>query len=206
MNRPIYAGFVILEVSKLLMYKFFYEHLIPFYSRENVRLLYTDTDSFMLSIKTQDLHRDFFVNRDLYDLSNFPVDHPFYTSENKKVVGKFKCETADKHPKQLVALRSKMYSLYVSADEKPKLTVKGVKRYFVNKNVKHEHYVNCLETGIGTSASFNMIRSRKHVLQTVNLTKSCLSCMDDKRYLLNDGIRSLAYGHYKIKSGEAANM
>jgi hypothetical protein len=117
-----------------------------------------------------------------------------------------KSETGANHPMQLVALRSKIYSLLVSPDEKPKLTAKGIKKYFVDRNLKHEHYLKTLPTGIGTTAKFNMIRSKSHALKTVSVKKSCLSCFDDKRYLLRDGIHSLAYGHYKIASGEALKV
>jgi hypothetical protein len=113
-----------------------------------------------------------------------------------------KSETGADHPIQFVALRAKMYSLLVKPDE-TKLTAKGIKNYFVAKNLKHENYVKTLQSGIGTTAQFNMIRSRDHVLKTVTVRKACLSAFDDKRYLLRDGIRSLAYGHYKIASGEA---
>jgi ketopantoate reductase len=98
-----------------------------------------------------------------------------------------------------------MYSLYVTPDE-TKLTAKGIKKYFVEKNLKHENYVKTLQNGVGTVAQFNAIQSRNHVLKTVTLKKSCLSAFDDKRYLLKDGIHSLAYGHYKIASDEAVHM
>jgi hypothetical protein len=202
LDKPIYAGFVILEVSKLHMFRYLYDYLLPTYSIRNLSLLYTDTDSFIFSVRTRDLHADMHADSDRFDMSNFPADHYCYSSVNKRVCGKMKSETGADHPIQFCALRAKMYSLLVKPDE-TKLTAKGIKKYFVEKNLKHEDYVKTLQSGVGTMAQFNAIQSRNHVLKTVSIKKSCLSAFDDKRYLLRDGIRSLAYGHYKIASGEA---
>ncbi len=143
------------------------------------------------------------ADSDKFDLSNFPVDHYCYNAVHKRVCGKMKSETGADHPVHFVALRSKLYSLLVKHDDKPKLTAKGIKRNFAEKNLKHQHYLETLQTGIGTTAQFNAIRSRGHVLKTVSVRKLCLSAFDDKRYLLKCGVRSLAYGHYAIASGEA---
>jgi hypothetical protein len=206
LDKPIYAGFVILEVSKLHMFRYLYDYMLPKYSLRNFTLLYTDTDSFIFSVRTRDLHEDMHADSDRFDLSNFPVDHYCYSAINKRVCGKMKSETGVDHPVHFVALRSKLYSLLVKSDEKPKLAAKGIKRNFVEKNLKHEMFVQTLQSGVGTRAQFNMIRSKDHVLKTVTVRKSCLSAFDDKRYLLKCGIRTLAYGHYKIASGEADMM
>jgi hypothetical protein len=142
------------------------------------------------------------ANSERFDLSNFPVDHYCYSAVNKRVCGKMKSETGAVHPLHFCALRSKMYSLLVTPDE-TKLTAKGIKKYYVEKNLKHEDYVKTLQSSVGTVAQFNSIQSRNHVLNTVTIKKSCLSAFDDKRFLLKDGIHTLAYGHYKIASGEA---
>jgi hypothetical protein len=113
-----------------------------------------------------------------------------------------KSETGAVHPLHFCALRAKMYSLLVTPDE-TKLTAKGIKKYYVEKNLKHEDYAKTLQSSVGTVAQFNSIQSRNHVLNTVTIKKSCLSAFDDKRFLLKDGIHTLAYGHYKIASGEA---
>ena len=145
LNKPIYAGFTILETAKLHMYRFYYEYLMVRYGGpERCSLLYTDTDSFMLQITTEDLHADMLADADIYDCSNFPVDHPNYSKTNARVVGKFKSETGDLQPLQFVGLRPKMYSLYVpQLSGKPKLTCKGVKASFVSKKLRHEGLFAC---------------------------------------------------------------
>ena len=57
MNKPIYLGLSILEISKILMYEFWYDYLKPKYG-DNVKLCYMDTDSFIMHIKTEDFHKD----------------------------------------------------------------------------------------------------------------------------------------------------
>ena len=93
-----------------------------------------------------------------------------------------------------------MYSLLVEKDKPSKHTAKGVKRRFVEKRVRHDMYLNTLRTRICTRANFVNFRSQFHNVQTVNFSRICLSAYDDKRFVLNDGIHTYAYGHYKLQS------
>ena len=79
----------VLELSKTLMYDFYYNHLEPKYG-SNCQLLYTDTDSLLLNIKAKDVCKDMGENLDYYDTSDFPKDHPLHSQMNKKVLGKMK--------------------------------------------------------------------------------------------------------------------
>lgn len=205
LNRPIFIGFTVLELSKLHMYDFYYNYMAKTYASDKFDLCYIDTDSFIFTIATKDLHVDM-TRANCFDTSNFPPDHTAYNPLNKKVVGKMKSETGAEHPLELIALRSKMYSLLVSIDQETKMTAKGIKKSFVHKNLKHEQYIETLRNRSKTTAQFNLIRSKNHVLRTVRINKDCLSAFDDKRYILSDGIRTLAYGHYKIINGEADLM
>ena len=90
-NRPTYVGFSVLEVSKLLMYEFHYQYIKTTYGKR-ARLLFTDTDSLMYEIQTEDLYADFFRDRHLFDFSNYKNDSPFFDNSNNKVIGKFKDE------------------------------------------------------------------------------------------------------------------
>jgi hypothetical protein len=99
---------------------------------------------------------------------------------------------------EFIGLRSKMYSLLVNGSDDPKQTVKGIKKSYVKNNVRHRHYVESLTDKRQTVASFNNIVSKNHVLQTVQVRKVCLSAFDDKRYVLADGVHTLAYGHCDI--------
>ena len=101
-------------------------------------------------------------------------------------------------PIEFVGLRSKMYSLLDEKDKPSKRTCKGVKRGFVRKRVRHDMYLNTLRTRVSTRANFVNFRSLSHKVQTVNFSRICLSAYDDKRYVLEDGVSTFAYGHYKL--------
>ena len=108
-----------------------------------------------------------------------PVIHCI-PKQTVKFLVKMKSETAHLQPSQFVGLRSKMYSLLVPGD-KPKLTAKGIKKSYMEKKLKHQNYLEVLETGQVTSASFCIFRSRNHVIRTERVRKACLSAFDDKR-------------------------
>ena len=100
---------------------------------------------------------------------------------------------------EFVGLRSKMYSLHVNiTDTKAKLACKGVKKSFVHHHLTHNMCYHTLFTRQSTEATFAAIRSTNHRLQTLQLQKTCLSAFDDKRFILGDGVSTLAYGHYRI--------
>ena len=89
LNRPIYAGFAILELSKILMYDFYYNYIKTKYG-SNAKLSFSDTDSLCLEVKTEDIYADLVSDQHLFDFSDFPRDHFLYSTHNKKVIGKFK--------------------------------------------------------------------------------------------------------------------
>ena len=83
--------------------------------------------------------------------------------------------------------------------KKSHIKVKGIKKRFVKKNVRHSDFVAVLQRQqTTTTATFRNFRSTNHVLETVEMTKVCLNAFDDKRYILQNGANTLAYGHYKI--------
>ena len=96
LNKPVYTGMTILDNSKTLMYDFFYNHLKKQYGK-NCDLLYTDTDSLLLEIKTDDVYKDIKSNKKHYYTSDYPKEHPLHSTSNKKVLGKMKDECAGTH-------------------------------------------------------------------------------------------------------------
>ena len=141
LNRPIYVGFTILDLSKIVMYDFHYNHIKPKYG-EKVQLLFTDTDSLCYEIETEDLYRDMENNKEHYDFSAYPKEHFLYDITNKKVLGKMKDETNSVPPEGFVVLRAKMYTLkYGSSGKK---TAKGVKKLVIQKAIQHDMYRDCL--------------------------------------------------------------
>ena len=133
LNKPVYTGMTILDKSKILMYDFFYNHLKKQYG-EKCELLYTDTDSLLLEIKTEDVYKDTERNKSFYDTSDYPEDHPLFSKVNKKVLGKMKDECAGIPISEYVGLRSKMYS--VMTEGKSEQRIEKLKKEFPETEIK----------------------------------------------------------------------
>ena len=146
----------------------------------------------------------------LFDQSDYKLDgYRSQDNSNKKVIGEFKDETEGIPIKEFVGLRSKMYSILLD-NGKEKKTGKGIKKSALKRDVQHENYKTCL---FGSSmfgclfgfehqrqlVSFNGLRSINHEIGLYRFTKVGLSCSNDKQYLMNCGVKSLSYGHCKIK-------
>ena len=200
MNKPVYLGACILDLSKTIMYDFHYKYIKPMY-KDKAKLLFTDTDSLMYEIETEDFYKDISGDvKDRFDTSDYPENHPsgIPTGINKKVLGMFKDEAMGKTIKEFVGLRAKLYSYKMDEGEESK-KCKGVKKRVVEKSITHEDYKTCLLTGKEQLRKMNIIRSYDHEVYTEEVNKVALSAEDDKRYILEDGIHTLARGHYKIK-------
>ena len=201
MNKPVYLGMCILDLSKTIMYDFHYNYIKPKYGAK-AKLLFTDTDSFMYEIETEDFYKDISKDvKDRFDTSDYPENHPsgIPTGINKKVLGMFKDEAAGKRIKEFVGLRAKLYS-FIMEDGKENKRCKGVKKQVVESSITHEDYKTCLRTGKEQLRKQNILRSYEHEVFTEEVNKIALSALDDKRHILNDGIHTLAWGHYKIKN------
>ncbi|XP_065196385.1 uncharacterized protein LOC135827878 [Sycon ciliatum] len=158
-----------------------------------IRLLYTDTDSVIVHITTGDVYAE--MDLSLYDTSNFPTDHPQYTSVNKKVVGKFKHELGGKSMVEFVGLRSKMYS-YIGQESAKR--AKGVRKAVLANTITHKDYVDALLSHRVSARPMTGLRSHCHTVYEEVTTKVALSPFDCKRYILDDGMATLAYGHKDI--------
>ena len=203
MNKPVYLGMSILDLSKTVMYDFHYKYIKPKYGNK-AKLLFTDTDSFLYEIQTEDFYKDISGDvKDRFDTSDYPEGHPsgIPTGINKKVLGMFKDEAAGKVIKEFVGLRAKLYS-YKMDEGKENKRCKGIKKAVVEKSITHENYKTCLTTGKEQLRRQNIIRSYEHVLYTEEVNKIALSAADDKRYLLKDSYDTLAWGHRRIKDLE----
>ena len=203
MNKPVYLGMSILDLSKTLMYDFHYNYIKPKYGNK-AKLLFTDTDSLLYEIQTEDFYKDISGDvRDRFDTSDYKEDHPsgIPTGINKKVLGMFKDEAAGKIIKEFVGLRSKLYSFKMDEGKENK-RCKGIKKAVVERTIRHEDYKTCLTTGKEQLRKQNIIRSYEHVLYTEEVNKIALSAADDKRYLLKDSFDTLAWGHRRIKELE----
>ena len=177
LNKPIYVGFCILELGKLLMYQFHYNYVLKTF--DNVKLLFTDTDSLVYEIKGGNVYDQCFKDKQLFDFSGYSKDSVYYDDDsNKKVLGKMKDELGGVNIDELVGLKSKMYSL-INFDGKE-----------VNKA---KEYVDVLFNKKVVRHKMKRIQSNLHQVGSYDLNKISLSCFDDKIHVLGDGINTLAY-------------
>ena len=193
LNKPIYVGFAILDLSKTLMYDFHYGYIKQKYG-SNAQLCFTDTDSLLYDIKTQDIYRDMAEDADKFDTSDYPPDHFLHSITNKKVIGKMKDETASLPIKEFIGLRSKMYSM-TYGDGIEKKTAKGIKQSTIRQNLRHAMYKDALFQEMVSQATMRVIRSLSHQLYSMVCNKKALSPFDDKRYVLDDKFSTRAHGH-----------
>ena len=162
---------------------------------DKAKLLFTDTDSLTYEIEADDVYQDFWNDKDKFDNSDYPEDNQFFNKTNKKVIGKFKDEASGIPITEFIGLRSKMYS-YVKDNQKGGKTAKGIKKIVIKNYIAHEDYKNVLFENKQLYHKMKTIRSQNHELGSYEINKVSLSCFDDKRYILKNGIDSLAYGHY----------
>ena len=116
LNKPIYLGQAILDLSKILMYNFHYGYVKPKYG-DRARLLFTDTDSLCYRIQTEDFYEDISENvPKWFDSSNYPKGHPI-GGANKKVLGMRKDEAGGRQITEFVGLRFKLYAIGIEKYE-----------------------------------------------------------------------------------------
>ena len=201
LNKPIYVGAAILDLSKLLMYDFHYNTMKKKYGK-NIKLLGTDTDSLKYVIETEDLYQDMKEMSDHFDFSEYGVNHFCYDKTNAKVLGKFKDETNGNPIIEFVGLRPKMYSQKVyNINDKTfdaKRKAKGVKKSSVEDQLPHEEFIKALQTNTKKFAKMTTLRSFSHQIYSIELNKVGLCSFDDKVYVLSDGINTYNYGHHRI--------
>ena len=125
LNRPVYVGICILDLSKTLMYDLHYNHVKEKYG-DRAKQLFTDTDSLSYEIEAEDVYKDFWNDKDMFDNSDYPENSPYYCNANKKVIRKFKDEACSVLIIEFIGLKSKMYS-YIKDNEKGGKTAKGIK-------------------------------------------------------------------------------
>ena len=203
MNKPIYLGLSILEISKILMYEFWYDYMKSKYN-DNVKLCYMDTDSFVMHIKTSDFYKD--IANDVeckFDTSNYVLNtsktsalarRPLPIGKNKKVIGLMKDELGGEIITEFTALRPKTYS-YLTDNDKIDKKAKGTKKCAINKMIKCDDYKKCLLNEEVILKSQQRFISKKHDVYTENVNRIALSNDDDKRVLSNDKITTYPYGY-----------
>ena len=111
MNKPVYLGQAILDLSKTIMYEFQYDYMKKKYDKESLKLCYMDTDSLVYKIRTEDFYKDIAEDVEArFDTSGYVPDRPLPVGKNKKVIGLMKDQLGGKILKEFISLRPKMYS------------------------------------------------------------------------------------------------
>ncbi|GFU51742.1 uncharacterized protein NPIL_94521 [Nephila pilipes] len=194
LDKPIYIGFTILELSKLHMYNLYYDYFKKNY-KNKCSLLYTDTDSLYLEIRAPNVYTDLKTKfNSIMDLSNFPTDHELFISENKGILGALKSETTSPI-KEFIALKCKMYCL-VHGDESKKST-KGVKKEQV-KRFTADLYKSVLNDKLFLRHQQQNITTKHHSIETVKQNKLSLTPFYDKNFIQDDGISCIPYGNFYL--------
>lgn len=202
MDKPSYAGFAILELSKYKMYDFFYEYLKPKFGGD-LSLGFTDTDSFLVECTTSFKNKIRSDLNEYFDTSDFDEEmlkkHNF-TLVNKKVLGMFKDECNGFPIAHFVGLKSKCYALKIqfSDCDTTKARLKGVSSSTVKK-YNLDPYLHTLKTTLAYVSTMTRIKFKLHNITTVRERKTAITIHDDKRFAIPDTFRTLPWYHKDIK-------
>lgn len=196
LNKPIYIGFKVLDIAKMIMYQSFYDVFHPHFG-DRMKLLAHDTDSFILEIESDDLNDDLFTLRDHMDFSNYDPAHPLFDASNKRIPGKMKNEYPCDKLEKFVGLRAKCYAVQFE-DGNISKRAKGVKKSVITKELSILDYEKCLDEAAVIRRDQTLLRSKNQTIFTRTQTKVALSSLDDKRYVQECNVSTLPWGHFAI--------
>ena len=217
LNRPIFVGFTVFELSKLHMYDFHYNHMKAKYPRANeLKLLVTDTDSLAYSIQTDSIYEDMADDATTrYDFSEYPLAHLLYDTSNRKALGFFKDELNSVPMEEFVGLRPKCYAFKCTGKvdkntlhhSRPveKKTAKGVKRKVKDEHLHFQHYLDAFKNFHAFVCKQNLISSRSHTVRSVHQRKIGLTAFDTQRWLCDDTIHTHSHGHHYARMVNSNN-
>jgi len=190
LDKLIYMGMCILDISKTCLYEFHHAYMLPLY-HEKYKIMYTDTDSFIYHIECDNVYD--IIKHDIakFDTSDYPTENayvfhsslkkvPVFLSSIKKVPGLMKDENNGAIMIEFVGLRAKMYALRVN-DKKDAKKAKSVKSNVVARTITFNDYTRCLQDEIEMTRTQSCIRSKLHEVYMISETKIALSPYDDKR-------------------------
>ena len=173
-------------------YSFFKKHF-------DAELLFTETDSLTYEIKPEEVYEEFFKHKQ-FDFSSCPKDSEFFDPTNKNDIGKIKDKSEGKLIGEFVQLKSKMHSLK-NIDGEESNTAKGV-----NIATEFNELKDTLFKKEVLRHKMRRIQGIKHKMGTYKNNKISLSCFDDERFVLKNGIHRLAYFHKDLKKNRLSQM
>jgi hypothetical protein len=190
-NKPIYVGFTILDLSKTVMYDFYYNYLKVKYG-DKLKLLYTDTDSLIIKVHTNNFYDDIKLNLDKFDTSNYKINNVHNIPINKSILGKMK----DEYPNECISCfygtGAKAYCIITPTSITKK--AKGVKKTAIDKQLSCLDYKNVVNGTMKFCKMF-IFRSYLHNMYTEYRNKVALTSFDDKRYIKPYSSDTLAWGN-----------
>ena len=224
MQQPIAIGFAILELSKLIMQRLYYNVLKPSLD-DKVKILMTDTDSFLVLIKERDPDKIVRAIMSHMDFSNYPQNHKLFNLAKKFKVGLLKNEVPSSFILRFCGLRSKTYgfehihlpserlgltatafirqAINVAKKVEFNARAKGV-GYHGKKGLNYRDYFGCLKEMTHVTVRLSQLRSRNHIIHLIESTKLAFSSFDDKRYMLCN-IHTVPYGSVLIEQSKRLN-
>lgn len=198
LNKPLFVGCAILEISKHMMFNFHYGEMKPRYG-DNIKILYTDTDSLIYSIKCNNFYADMIRDSHLYDTSNYDLNNRFGIQQlHGKQLHKMKDENGGRVMSHFIGLSSKMYATKISNGRGIR-RAKGVASSIVQDRITFDDYKNCLFNNKTLSFDQNLFKLKHHEMYTVRQNKIALRNHDDKRYLIPGTMDTVPHGHYMVE-------
>jgi hypothetical protein len=201
LDKPIYIGQAVLDLSKLIMYELRYEKFESYAQRfgGSINILGGDTDSLFCSIHNINLYTQLhpaMFEDNLLDTSNYPKNHPLFSVNNKAKLGCIKDEVCGEVLEDAIFLKPKCYSMITVSGKCDKKTAKGV-QYCVRQALRHAEYVKVYELQEELACNVRRFHSKNHIVSTIEERKWALSATDNKRAWVRVN-ESLPYGHYKL--------
>ena len=170
----------ILDISKTLMYEFWYDYIKPKY-QEKAKLCYINTDSFIIHIKTEDFYADIVIDVEQWlEISNYDNNRPLPIVKNKKAIGLFKDELGGNIMKEFVGLKAKTYA-YLMDDDTENKKAKGTKKCIIKRELIFRNYEDCLFNDKIILKSQRRLKSDCHNAYTEQIKKIALSSNDDRK-------------------------
>jgi len=205
LKLPIYLGASILELSKLVMYKFYYEKMPLIFNNVNYKLCYMDTDSFIFYFEDHDFVPYARRFPEFFDFSDYPPEHVLHNTSNKKIPGVFKDELNGDIMLSFVSLAPKMYAYKTYESNKEVKKAKGVLKHIIERDLTFDAYKKCLFENDTIIKPQRLFHVKGHEIQTIQQNKTALTKGTNNKRIYYDNINSYAIGHYKLKDEDSTN-
>ena len=201
LNKPIFIGQAVLDLSKLVMYELRYVKL-PAYARRfggRIAVIGGDTDSLFCKISKIDLFGQLhpaMLQDGLLDSSNYPPTHRLFSNQNKAKLGCIKDEVEGEKVVEAVLLKPKCYSMKTASGKVNKKRAKGV-QYCVKERIAHEIFVQVYQLQEEIVRSTRRFETNNHIVTTIVQNKWALSALDTKRAWTSAN-KSLPFGNFRL--------